>query len=249
MPIKTIIIEDEKKSRCLLEEMILRFATDLDVCGTASHMSGAIQLIETTKPQLIFLDVRIGDGTGFDVLKKISSRSFELIFVTAYDNYAIEAFRYAAIDYLLKPISIPVFEEAVDRAREKISNKNRSNSIDTLLQKMFHQNEKGNKIGVPTSYGLELVDIADITWCKSDGSYTTFYLTNKSKIVSSNRIGVYEELLCANNFYRIHNGTIINMKFVKSYIKGKTNYIVMLDGTELQVAQRRKGDFLDKLLI
>jgi two-component system, LytTR family, response regulator len=249
MPVKTIIIEDEEKSLYVLQEMISQFAFDLEVCGTASYTHSAVKLIETTMPDLIFLDICIADGTGFDILRQISTRNFELIFITAYDNYAVEAFRFAAIDYLLKPIGIQEFEEAVERARKRLIERTRYNTIDNLLNTLSQRTEPEKKISIPTLHGYEFVNLTDVIWCRSDGSYTTFYLTNQTKIISSRRLGHYEDVLFSNNFCRIHNSIIINMQRIKSYVKGKGGYVVMADGTELEISQRRKSDFLDKLTI
>lgn len=249
MLIKTIIIEDDEKSLYVLQDMISRYATDLEICGTAGHIAKAVGLIETTAPRLVFLDVRISDGTGFDVLRKLSTRDFELICITAYDDYALEAFRFSAIDYLLKPIGIDEFEEAVGRARKRLVEKSRHDAIDSLLRNLSQRAEPEKRVGIPTLNGYEFVALSDIVWCKSDGAYTTFYLGNQSKLVSSRRLGHYEELLFTNNFCRIHNSIIINMQRVKSYVKGKGGYVVMTDGTELEISQRRKGDFLDRLTI
>jgi two-component system LytT family response regulator len=244
MVIRTVIIEDEEKSLCVLSELIRQFAGDLEICGSAGYVDKAVQLIETKAPQLVFLDVRIADGTGFDVLRKLPSRDFELVFVTAYDNYAVEAFRFSAVDYLLKPIGIPEFEEAVDRVRKKATEKNRHGNIDTLLFNLARQSGQDRKVSIPTLHGCEFADLKDILWCSSKGSYTIFHLTNKTKIISSRNLGFYEELLSGNRFFRIHHKAIINMQFVKSYVKGKSGVVILTDGTELKISQRKKMDFL-----
>ena len=249
MLIKTIIIEDEAHSMYVLNDLISQLASDLTVSGTAGHMDSAVQLIENSAPDLVFMDVRIGDGTGFDVLRKLANRNFELIFVTAYDNYAMDAFRFAAIDYLLKPIGMNEFEEAVGRARNRLLEKKRQHTIDVLLHNLTQQNEQHKKINIATNNGYEFVDLSNIVWCKSDNTYTTFYLTDKSKIMSSRNLGYYEELLTRNNFCRIHHSIIINMQQIKSYVKGKGGYVIMTDDTELELSQRRKSDFLKKLML
>ncbi|NII28862.1 response regulator transcription factor [Pseudoflavitalea sp. X16] len=246
MPIKTIIIEDEESSLVVLTDFIQRFASDLQVLGTAGHVNEAIELLENNSADLVFMDVRLANGTSFEVLRKLSSRNFTLIMITAYDNYALEAFKYAAIDYLLKPIGIPEFEEAIARARKNLSQKIDTNTIDTLLYNLGQQNKQDKRIGIATINGFEFIDAKDITWCKSEGNYTVFHLTNRSKITSSKSLGFYDEILNASHFCRIHHGTIINLQMVKSYIKGKSGHVVMTDGTRLEISQRRKSDFLDK---
>jgi two-component system LytT family response regulator len=244
MNIRTVIIEDEQKSMYVLCELIRQFGNDLEVIGTAGYVDNAVQLLETAAPQLVFLDVRIADGSGFDVLRKCSSTNFEIIFVTAYDNYAVEAFRFSAIDYLLKPVGIKEFEEAVTRVRQRIMEKNRQSTIEILLSNLARQGGQDRKLSIPTVQGCEFADLRDIIWCSSEGAYTVFHLAGKTKILSSRNLGAYEELLSGSHFFRIHHNAIINMRFVKSYIKGKSGSVVLTDGTELVVSQRRKADFL-----
>lgn len=247
MHINTVTIEDEEKSLYVLHELIRQYAPDINLCGTAGHLNSAVKLIEEVAPHLVFMDIRIADGTGFDVLQKLPGRNFELILVTAYDSYALEAFRFSAIDYLLKPLGIPEFEEAMERVRRRLADRIRYNSIDILLHNITHQQKHEKKLSIATLNGYEFVDLRDIIWCKSDGSYTIFHLNNKSKITSSRNLGFYEELLNQYNFFRINHGIMINMSHIKSYVKGKGGYVVMTDGTELEISQRRKGEFLERV--
>ena len=246
MTIQTVVIEDEEKNLLVICDLMQQFGPELKLAGTAGSVAKSVELIDTVAPQLVFLDIRISDGTGFDVLQQLPSRGFELICITAYDNYAMEAFRFSAIDYLLKPIGIPEFKEAVERAVKRISEKNKQQRIETLLHNLAQQSLQDRKISIATITGFEFVDLKDIIWCNSEGSYTTFHLVNKTKLMSSRNIGYYEDLLCANNFCRIHNTSIINLRFVKSYIKGRNGYVIMTNGDKLEISQRRKGDFLDK---
>jgi two-component system, LytTR family, response regulator len=247
MQISTIIIEDEENSFRVLAGLIRQFAPELEICGSASHVNDAVDLIDTQKPDLVFMDVRLADGTSFDVLKKLDRKNFVLIIITAYDNYALEAIRFSTIDYLLKPVGIPEFEEAVRRAKKTLLMNIKQTTIDSLLHNLERKNSLDKKINIPTLTGYEFVELQQITWCKADGPYTTFYLANKSKIVSSRHLGFYEELLISHNFCRIHNTTIINMQYAKSYVKGRSGYVILVDGTQLEVSQRRKADFLNKL--
>jgi len=249
MSFKTIIIEDEEKSLHVLQQLISELAHDLTVCGTASHTESAIRLIESSAPDLVFLDVCIGDGTGFDVLQQLTNRNFELVFITAYDNYALEAFKFSAIDYLLKPIGMDEFEGAIARARKRLSAADKFDKIEVLLKNALQQSEQFKKVNIPTLNGYEFIDLHNIVWCRSEGSYTTFYLTDKSKIASTRNLGYYEDLLTRNNFCRIHHSIVINMQLIKSYVKGKGGYVTMTDGTELEISQRRKSDFLARLYL
>ena len=249
MSIRTLIVEDEQKNVEVLQELINKYASEFEVCGTAGYIDKAVQLIESSTPDLLFMDVRIADGTCFEILRKITNRQFELIFVTAYEDYALEAFKFAAIDYLLKPIGIPEFKEATFRARKKLTDKIRYTDIDSLLHQMVQHKEMEKKIKIATLQGYEFVDMSEIVWCKAEGHYTTFNLINKRRITSSKNIGYFEDQLTAYNFCRINNNILINMQFIKSYMKGKGGYVIMNDGTELEISQRKKADFLNKLSI
>ncbi|NSL85305.1 LytR/AlgR family response regulator transcription factor [Chitinophaga solisilvae] len=247
MALRTIIIEDEENSLQVICSLLAEFAPDFELCGTADSVDKSVQLIETIQPQVVFTDVQIADGTGFDVLRKLSSRNFELVCLTAHNSYAVEAVRFSAIDYLLKPIGIPEFEAAVTHIRERINAKRKHEHIDLLLHNLAQFNTQDKKISIATVNGYEFVDIKDIIWCGAESSYTIFHLANNTQIISSRNLGYYESLLCSNNFCRIHHTSIINMRFIKSYIKGKSGYVVMSNGSRLEVSQRRKNDFLNMI--
>jgi len=234
MSIPTIILEDEERSLSVISNLIRQFSSDIDLIGSTGWVDKSVQLISEKAPQLVFMDIQLADGTGFDVLKRVGSREFELIFVTAYTNYAVNALRAEAVDYLLKPIGIPEFEDAVGRARDRIMEKRRRKSAP--VQK---------KVAIATVSGYEFLDVKDILWCCSKAGYTHFYCTDGVKIISSRNLGFYEELLYSHNFYRIHNSSIINLAYLKNYIKSKTSYVVLTDGTRLEISQRRKGAFLE----
>ena len=244
--IQTIIIEDEEKSAEVIGDLMRQYAPDLELTGTAGNVEKSVALIESKAPHLVFLDVQIADGTGFDVLRKLSSRHFELIFITAYNHYAVEAFRFAAIDYLLKPLHITEFEQAVDRARRRINEKTNHQRVERLLDYMSHNAGSETMISIATVTGFEFYKINEIAWCHSEGAYAVFHFSGKPKVTSSRNLGFYEDILVANDFSRIHHGTMINIRFVKSYIKGKGGYVIMNDGTELEVSHRKKAEFLKK---
>jgi two-component system LytT family response regulator len=246
MSINTVIIEDEENCLIVLQQLINEYASEFHVCGSAAHIGSAIKLIDSVQPQIVFIDIRIADGTGFDVLKQLSWLNFELVFVTAYDNYALEAFQYAAIHYLLKPFGIPEFEEAVERLRKRLSEKIQPHSVELLLKQLAQANDRGRKISVPTISGCDFVDPKNVLWCRSEGVNTTFYLSDKSQIKTNHNLGSFEDVLYNNNFFRIHNSTMINMHWISQYVKGKGGYVILMDGTKLPVSQRRKIEFLEK---
>jgi two-component system LytT family response regulator len=246
MEIQTVIIEDEVKSAEVIGDLLQQYAPDFKLAGIAGNLEKSVALIESIAPQLVFLDVQIADGTAFDVLRKLTDRNFELIFITAYNHYAVEAFRFAAIDYLLKPLSIQEFEQAVDRARKRIKEKDANLHIDRLLTYLDRQQGKNAMISIATVNGFEFIDPNEITWCHSEKEYTVFHFPNNSKLTSSRNLGFYEDVLATHNFCRIHHSTMINMQFIKSYIKGKGGYVILKDGTELEISQRKKTEFLKK---
>lgn len=246
MQLKTIIIEDEEKTLLVIKELIARFTPNLDISGSAGFVNHAVQLIEAQKPELVLMDVRIGDGTGFDVLRRLSARNFELIFITAFDNYALEAIQYAAIDYLLKPVGIPEFRSAVERASERLQEKIRHSNMETLLHNLAQTEASNRKLSISSVNGYEFVSLSEIMWCKSEGSYTIFYLSDKTRITSSRNIGYYEDIMNTADFIRISNSVIINFRFVKSYSRNQGN-LTLSDGTELPISIRRKSEFLEKL--
>jgi two-component system, LytTR family, response regulator len=249
MQFKTLVIEDEPNSLEAITILIKNYSTNLELAGSAAAVNDAVTLIKSQKPDLVFMDVRIADGTGFDVLRKLPAINFELIFVTAYDSYAMEAIKFSAVDYLMKPVGIQEFEEAIARVKKRLEEKTKQQNVDALLYNLAQQNNADKKISIPTATGYEFINMKDVIWCGSDGPYTAFYLITKQKIISSRHLGFYEELLADKNFCRINHSIIINMLHIKRYIKGKGGQVIMNDDTELEISQRRKTDFLDKLAL
>ena len=247
MAINTVIIEDEEKSIYVLRDLLRQSAPDIEVSGIAGHVEKAVRLIEDNVPQLVFLDIRIGDGLGFDVLRRLQKRDFELVCITAYDRYALEAFRYSAIDYLLKPIGTQDLEESLQRVRRRLAQRSSLDNIGNLLHNLSgHPNKI---ISIPTSQGFDFINLESIIWCQSNGAYTIFHLTDGSKHTASRNIGCYEELLCTGDFFRIHHNAIVNLHRIRSYVKGKGGYIIMCNDTELEVSHRRKAEFLQKMKV
>jgi two-component system, LytTR family, response regulator len=246
MRIKTIIIEDEEKTLFVIKDLIHRYAAGLEVCGTASHVNPATEMIGSVRPDLVLMDVRIGDGSGFDVLHSLPARNFELVFITAYDSYALEAIRFAAIDYLLKPVGIADFKMAVERVETRMKEKTHYTRLEMLMHNLSQTDSGNKKLSIPSVSGYEFVNLADIIWCKSEGSYTVFYLADKTRITSSRNIGYYEEIMNTNDFYRVSNSVMFNLHFLKSYSRN-SGTIMLNDSTELSISTRRKGEFVERL--
>jgi two-component system LytT family response regulator len=241
--IHCIIIDDEEKNIKLLQNMLGVHCQQVNVAGTSADAREGLQLIETLRPQLVFLDVEMPHMNGFDLLKKLEPVSFEVIFVTAYSHYAVEAFEHHVTGYITKPINTEKLISAVNAAVKRIEEKTINKNLFSLLEQNTKQ-AAPDKIPLSTANGLLFVKIAEIMYCESSGNYTHFYLCGDKKIVVSRQLGEYEKLLPENNFTRIHDKYIINLSYIKEYIKGSGGEVVLENGKEIPVATRRKEDFL-----
>ena len=245
-----MIIDDEQVSIDRLTAMIDKYCRgNIFLAGSCTSVEEGIKGVLSLQPQLIFLDVQIHDKTGFDVLKQLGTKNFDVIFVTAYEKYAVQAFKFSAVDYLLKPVDPEDLKQAIERVQLKKSGNDLSRKFDALLENVeqLKQYTPPKKIVIPTINGFELLPVIDILRCQSDVNYTTIFMKDRQKLVVAKTLKEFEEMLADYNFYRIHNSHLVNLVYVKSYHKGKGGSVVMIDGTEIEVSTRRKEDFLQKL--
>ena len=240
---RTVLIDDEKSSLIILEKLIEKNLPELEIIGTAQSVEQAVKLINELKPDLVFLDISMPDGDGFEVIERVNYKEFGLIFVTAYDQYAIKAFEYAAIHYILKPVDKQLLIEAVERYKQS----SKQDLIEKITALSSNLRNKPSKLILPTSSGLHIIDLDEIIRCESSNNYTTFFLTTGKKIVVSKSIQTYEKLLKDSHFCRIHNKHIVNLKFIKKYVRGRGGYVVLTNGEQIEVSEGRKKGFLDKL--
>lgn len=240
-----IIIDDESRNVKLLAALIKEYFPSLTVVAAETNAKKGLLQIEELKPQLVFLDIEMPQLTGFDILKKSEPVFFEIIFVTAYNDYAIEAFDYHAIGYLTKPINTEKFIATVTAALQRVEHKNFNQQLAAVLENTGKQN-KQQKIPLSTSSGLLFVKLDDIIYCESNGNYTEFYLTGNKHNLVTRQIGEYEKLLPDAEFIRIHDKYIINLSHITEYIKGSGGEVVMENGKALPVATRRKDEFLSR---
>jgi len=245
--IKAVIIEDEAKSRELLQALVSKHCNGVEVIATAGNVKEGVEAVSKNNPDLLFLDISMPDGTGFDLLEKISPIKADVIFTTATDKYAIKAIKYSALDYLLKPIDAEELKNAVGKLVEKKSKVNTVENLAQLLQNLKQGSDSYQKITLPTSTSYEIVFIKDIIRCEADGSYTVFHLTGKRKLMASASLKHYEDLLPVNEFMRIHHHHLININHVVRYLKVDGGYAVMSDGSQIEISRRKKDDFLEKL--
>ena len=245
--ISAIIIDDIQKSRAVLLQLLQRHCPQINVIGMAASADEAQLLILEKNPDLLFLDVEMPNGTGFDLLKRFSSPTFEVIFTTAYDQYALQAIKFCALDYLLKPIDIEELQAAVQKMASKVTTPKSSNRFTHLIENLNNHNHKNHKIGIPTQEGLIFIKVDDILYCTADRSYTYVQLKNQRKIIATRKIKEFENLLTQHDFFRIHRSHLINLNYIEKYYKGAGGYVIMSNGQSIDVSRRKKEGFLEQL--
>ena len=242
--ISCIILDDESRNVQLLTSLMAEYCPQVQVLATATDAVKGLGLIKELQPQLVFLDIEMPHINGFEMLKQLEPLNFEVIFVTAYSHYAVEAFEHHAIGYLTKPVNTEKLMSAVNAATERTEQKTFNKTLFSLIESTTKP-AVVHKIPLSTSNGLVFVKLSDIMYCESNGNYTTFYISGNNKpILVSRQLGEYEKLLPETDFTRIHDKYIINLSYIKEYLKGSGGDVVLENGKELPVASRRKDDFL-----
>jgi two-component system LytT family response regulator len=244
--INAIIIDDEKDGAEVLEILIRQNCPGINIVSIDHSVEGAILSIKNLKPDLIFLDIEMPTGTGFDVVQATKDLDYEIIFITAYEHYAIKAFKTNAIDYLLKPIDIDELVFAVKNAEKRISvsGKNQTSQIESFILSTI---TKSKKISIPSQEGVFWVDLEDIIRFEAESNYTHVYVRNKKKFIVAKTLKSFEEQLNASNFCRIHSAHLINLNEVDRYIKGDGGIIILKDSSNLPVSRANKNELLKKL--
>lgn len=248
--IKALIVEDEKNSQELLKELISEYCEGVEVVAIAGNVAEGLVALKEHTPGLLFLDIELPDGDGFQVLEKAENLDFDVIFTTAYDQYAMRAFKFAATDYLLKPVDIDELQSAVERVAAKHKeekSEDKSEQINALIANVRNLGKPFKRIVLPTSNGFTVVNPEDIIRCESDRNYTFIFLNDKRRILVSRTIKEYDEMLRDFNFFRIHQSHLINLAFLKNYTRGRGGYVELTDGTTLDVSARRKSEFLKRM--
>lgn len=241
---KTIIIDDERTNILTLKNLLLKYFPSIDIIATARDVAEGVAAVDQHHPDLIFLDISMPDGDGFDLLAKVSYRSFEVIFTTAHDQYALKAFDYSAVHYLLKPIDYTELRKAINRYNEVKLKGNISARLSVLKENLRHEYKK---IIVPSNEGLNILLIDDIVRLEASDTYTEFYLSDGRKLLASKSLNNFEKLLTDQQFSRIHSKHLVNLKYVQRYVKGKGGSVVLDTGEELDVSVRKKNDFIAAL--
>ncbi|MBK7390124.1 MAG: response regulator transcription factor [Bacteroidia bacterium] len=243
-----LIVDDENHCADRVVELLNKNPQfHVKVLAVINNVPEAVKYLQTNSPDVLFLDVEIGNETGFDLLKQVGSVSSEIIFTTAYNKYAVQAFKFSAIDYLLKPIDEDDFLQALKRTKQQLERNQSGKTIETLLHNIHSATVQTKKIHVATITGFDVLNVSDIIRCQSDVNYTTIYATNNKPLMVAKTLKDFEDLLTEYDFFRIHNSHLVNLHFVKSYNKGKGGYVILKDNTEIEVSTRRKDDFLKAL--
>lgn len=243
--IRAIIIDDEKKSRETLNGLLERYCKDISVIAEADGYKTGMESIRWHNPDVIFLDIQMPDGSGFKLLEDLDKIDFEIIFTTAYDQFAIKAIKYSALDYLLKPIVPYELTEAVKKLKIKKSKGKTSNKINVLLDNIKDSDENIKRIILSTAEKIHVVEIDNIIRCESDNYYTRFFFTDGSKLLISKTLKEHEELLSDHNFIRPHKSHLINLKHIKSLNRSNGGSIIMNDGSKIPVSRRKKEKVID----
>lgn len=244
MSLRAVIVEDEKHSRETLKNLLEEFCIDISIEGMAASVSDAVSTISKVQPDVVFLDIELQSGTGFDVLSQLKTVNFEVIFTTAFEQYAIKAVKFSSLDYLLKPIDLEELQSAVEKARQSKNQVVYKKQLETLMLNLKQQKPKLNKICLATSDGFEFIEVNDILYCKAEGSYTAFILKNSEKLLVSKHLKEYENLLLEQDFMRVHNSFLINLKEVKKYVKSDGGYIIMNNSDNVSISRSKKEDFI-----
>jgi two-component system, LytTR family, response regulator len=242
--LKAIIIDDEASSRNSLRQKIISHCSNVDIITECESGEDGLRAIEEKQPDIVFLDVEMPRMNGFTMLQQLTNRSFELIFTTAYDHYAIKAIRYSALDYLVKPIEVEELKESIKKAKEKREHNIPNARVETLLYNLLDEKNLHNRIAVPSMEGLQFAEINDIIYLQAESNYTIIWLRSSPKMTASKTLKDFEDLLSPQVFLRIHHSYIINKNYVQKYIRGEGGQVVMSNGTTLDVARRKKEEFL-----
>jgi two-component system LytT family response regulator len=243
--IRGIIVEDEKHSRETLRGMLARYCKNVEVIAEADSYRSGLEIIKEYKPEVVFLDIQMPDGSGFRMLGELDEINFEIIFTTAFDQFAIKAIKYSALDYLLKPIDPDELVNAVKKVEQKLQNYQVSDNIQVLLENIRSKDKDPHKIVLSTSEKIHIIETDQILRCESDNYYTHFFLTDGRNILVSKTLKENEELLSDHNFIRPHKSHLVNVKYIKGFLKNDGGYIEMTDGSRIPVSRRKREKIIE----
>lgn len=245
--IDAIIVDDEILGRTLLANLITKNFPYIRLVGILSSVEEANELVRNTKIDLAFLDIEMPGGNGFEFLEQNKDLKIQVIFVTAYNNYALKAIKYSAIDYLMKPVDIEELKIATDNAIEKIKLLSVSKYLDVFIHNIQPSNQNNIKLAIHTLDGFEFINLNELYRCEADGKYTFCHFTTGKKIISTKNLKEFEDILPADKFLRVHHTHIINMDFVVKYVKDDGGYVILSNNEHISISKRKKDDFLKRI--
>jgi len=245
--LKAVLVDDEEGGRQVLQHLLKDYCPEVEVAAACSNGPEGVQAILKHQPDLVFMDIDMPDMSGFDVLECVKNLQPKVIFVTAHNQHAIRAFRYSAVDYLLKPVHPSALTEAVQKASQVEFKRGDSAQYELLAQQLQHREQLPEIIALPMADGLELTRIDDILYCKADRNYTHIFRLGKTKLLVTRQLKEFETMLVPHCFFRVHNSTLVNLKYVRKYIRTDGGYVEMEDGTALEISRMRKEEFLSLL--
>ena len=249
--ITAVIIDDDINLRNGMKGLLSLYAPEIDIIGEADNVDTGVAQILNKKPQVVFLDIQLTDGTGFDILEQITKAEGKvetnIVFITAHEKYAIKAFRFSALDFLLKPVDPDELQEVIAKIKTSLETKTSFSNIDLLLENISKKVDTFKRIALSTSEGIHLFEIGDIIRCESHDNYTEFHIKNQPPILISKTLKEYDDLLSEHGFERIHQSHLINIAYLKAYIKKEGGYVLMQDGSHLPISQRKRDRLKDLL--
>lgn len=245
MNLKVLIVDDEQDSRDTLENYLSKYCNDVTIVDKCENIAAAKKVIEKSKIDILFLDVEMPFGNGFDLLDSLEKVDFEVIFVTAFSHYAIKALNLSASYYLLKPVDIDELVESVERVRKNLESSDWIAHTKVLIDNLSQVNKQNQKIIMPLIDGFEVKNITDVVYCKAEDNFTRFFLTDGTELLICRTLKHYEEALVECGFCRIHRSYLINLEYVTKYNKGKGGFVTMNNGKELEVSATKKNGFLE----
>lgn len=242
--VTAILIDDDKHLRKGMKSLLERYTSEIRIIGEAESVKTGIEALEKHRPQVVFLDIHLADGTGFDILEQLANTNGKInahvVFITAHEQYALKAFKFSALDFLLKPVDPEELQKTIVKIKEALEKNTSFEHIDLLLENIRRKVDNFKRIALSTSDGIHLFEISDIIRCESNDNYTQFFIKNHKPLLISKTLKEYEELLADHGFERIHQSHLINLAYLKSYIKTDGGYVIMADNTNLPIAQRKK---------
>jgi len=243
--LRAVIVDDEDHPRNTLTRLLERLQPEVQLLGTAINVPEGIELVRRHGPDVIFLDIELGDKSGFDLLRSLGERPPYVIFTTAHESYALTAIRFSALAFLLKPVDKEELDAAVNKARQVVHGNHQMGTVEMLLRNM-DRSHGDHALALPVSDGFEMVNRNEIVLCSSDGNYTTVHLRNNKHMVIARPIGHFEELL-REHFLRVHNEHLVNLKHITRYVRGEGGEVILSNGMNIAVSRRRKPALLDAL--